>query len=139
MTSWLGTIGGLIGIAVFLGAVVVYLRGSRDKGTIQTLERSNHALTERVDILERDLRDAEQRAQSDHERIELLERENVRLLSQRPSADVLAEVSVDLKELARLNREHDVEIRALLMAAINDFGEMKLAMGDVAARLGEAQ
>jgi hypothetical protein len=45
--SWLTT-----GIAVvgFLAAATVYLRGARDKGTIETLQRNNQALLERVDI-----------------------------------------------------------------------------------------
>jgi hypothetical protein len=41
-----------IGLVLFLGSATVYLRGSKDKGTIETLQRSNAALTERVAILE---------------------------------------------------------------------------------------
>lgn len=39
-------------VVLFLGAATVYLRGSRDKGTIDTLTRNNAALDERVKILE---------------------------------------------------------------------------------------
>jgi len=38
---------GLVGLVLLLGAVVVYLRGSKDKGSIETLEGNNAALTER--------------------------------------------------------------------------------------------
>jgi hypothetical protein len=48
--AWLPT---LIGIVIFLGAAAVYLKGSKDKGTIETLSKNNEALTERVLILER--------------------------------------------------------------------------------------
>lgn len=43
----------LITTVVFLGAASVYLKGSRDKGTIETLSRNNDALQERVVLLER--------------------------------------------------------------------------------------
>lgn len=39
-------------VVLFLGSATVYLRGSRDKGTIDTLTRNNAALDERVKILE---------------------------------------------------------------------------------------
>lgn len=74
-----------IGMVLFLGSVAVYLRGSVDKGTITALNANNDALTKRVDILE----------STDHEnqvRIQALERENTYLLSQRPSAELIADV-----------------------------------------------
>jgi site-specific DNA-adenine methylase len=49
--DWLPT---AVAVVVFLGAAAVYLRGSRDKGTIATLTANNAALTERVNILEQD-------------------------------------------------------------------------------------
>jgi hypothetical protein len=49
--DWLPT---AVAIVVFLGAAAVYLRGSRDKGTIATLTANNAALTERVGLLEQD-------------------------------------------------------------------------------------
>lgn len=42
-----------ISVVLFLGATAAYLRGSRDKGTIDTLTRNNTALAERVGLLER--------------------------------------------------------------------------------------
>lgn len=47
--NWIPT---AIAAVLFLGSAAVYLRGSRDKGTIEALERNNAALTERVGILE---------------------------------------------------------------------------------------
>jgi hypothetical protein len=44
-----------ITFVTFVGAATVYLRGSRDKGTIETLQRNNEALTQRVGILEGDV------------------------------------------------------------------------------------
>lgn len=109
MPAWLGTIGGLVGLIVFLGAVVVYLRGSKDAGTIKTLEKNNQALTERVDLLERD--NVELKA-----KVGALERENAHLLAQRPSAEVLDEIRSDLGAYIGAQRDHNGETRALLMA-----------------------
>lgn len=47
--DWIPT---AVGVVLFLGAATVFLRGSKDKGTIETLTRNNAALTERVQILE---------------------------------------------------------------------------------------
>lgn len=49
--DWLPT---AVAVVLFLGAATVYLRGSRDKGTIATLTASNTALAERVGLLELD-------------------------------------------------------------------------------------
>lgn len=102
-SSWIGTIGGLVGIVVFLGAVVVYLRGSRDKGTISTLEQNNKALTERVALLENSekLLKAEAAAAAlKHKaeldalalRVDTLEQTNAELRAQRPSAEAIEAV-----------------------------------------------
>lgn len=103
MGSWIGTVGGLVGLIVFLGAAVVYLRGSKDKGTITTLEQNNRALTERVDLLE----DSEKRLKAEavaaetlHRaeiealtiRVKALEDDNANLRAQRPSADAIEAV-----------------------------------------------
>lgn len=107
MNNILGTIGGLAGLVVFLGAAVVYLRGSRDKGTITTLEASNTSLLQRVGVLEKDLGDARTGlATCQHElanaRVEIAE-----LKAQRPSADVLVDIRAELAT-------HDTETRAIL-------------------------
>ena len=103
----LGTLGTLFGIVVFLGAAVVYLRGSKDRGTIETLERNNSALNERVGILERD--NAEFRA-----RVDSLERENASLLAQRPSADVLAEITDRLTAFVEKSNAYQANTLVLL-------------------------
>lgn len=108
--QWLGIIGGLVGLIVFLGTVVVYLRGSRDKGTITTLTNSNAALMERVGLLEAN----EARLSA---RVSLLEAENAALLAQRPSAEAIAALMLkleahDVATLRRLERL-DTESKAL--------------------------
>lgn len=116
MPAWLGTISLLVGITIFLGSVVVYLRGSKDKGTIETLERNNKALDERVGILERENSDLKARVGS-------LERENTSLLAQRPSAEVLDEIHNDLTGYIRKQGEHNGEVRAILMAMASNMGD----------------
>lgn len=108
--QWLGIIGGFVGLVVFLGATVVYLRGSRDKGTITTLENSNRALSERVALLEA----AEGRLAS---RVAVLEAENLALLAQRPSAEQIAVILTRIEALDAENRRtwttHDSDMKAL--------------------------
>jgi hypothetical protein len=102
-----GIVSAFVTLIVFLGAVVVYLRGSRDKGTIATLEKNNEALTERVSILEAN----ETRMTA---RLELLERENTELHRQRPSAEAIAELQTLVEESAALLAVHDRQTMALL-------------------------
>lgn len=92
MGNLLGTIGGAIGIIVFLGTLVVYLRGSRDKGTIATLEASNKALTERVGVLVEGEADLNRQIRDLRNRMAAVERENAELRAQRPSAEAIAAV-----------------------------------------------
>lgn len=107
--SWIG-LG--ISIVVFLGAAWVYLSGSKDKGTIATLEANNKALTDRVVILEAKDRLNEQDKAADRARIAALERENALLLGQRPSADRLHDIETALGA-------HDTETRKLLRAIVS--------------------
>lgn len=100
-------ISGVIGVVLFLGTVVVYLRGSRDKGTIATLEASNRALTERVSLLEAD-------ATLMTARLTLLERENAELHKQRPSAEAIAELRDLVENASALLARHDSQTMALL-------------------------
>ena len=98
ISAWVGLIGGLIGFVVFLGAAVVFLRGSKDKGTITTLEASNAALAERVDILS----ESEGRLKADvvelQQRVQTLENENAELRQQRPSAEMIADLAARLEK-----------------------------------------
>lgn len=125
MPEWVGQIGGWIGLVVFVGAVVIYLRGSKDKGTITTLEASNKALTERVDILEAsekrltaaaEAQQVSHKAEMDamHVRIETLERENERLLLQRPSADAIEGLHQKLEKHDSDLKTYGREIKKLL-------------------------
>lgn len=100
-----------IAVILFLGSAAVYLRGSRDKGTIDALERNNKALTDRVTILEAD-------AVKSNARIEALERENATLLSQRPSAEAIEDMRQKL-------HQHDEDTRKLLRAIVANIGREK--------------
>lgn len=95
-----GWIGLFVLITTFLGTLVVYLRGARDKGTISTLEQNNKALTERVEILEKS--EAQLKAEAAavtirHKaeidalnlRVKALEDDNAALRAQRPSAEAI--------------------------------------------------
>lgn len=109
MPVWLSGLAAAVVIVGFLGAAVVFLRGSKDKGTIDTLERSNHALTERVSVLE----SSETRLTA---RVSALEKENVALAAQRPSAEVLTEIQKELRVYVKDARNANAETKALLMA-----------------------
>lgn len=82
---------GIAGV-IFLGAAVVYLRGSKDAGTIKTLEKNNEALSNRVTILEAAeiVRKAEVEALG--VRLKAAEDEAASLRAQRPSADAIADL-----------------------------------------------
>lgn len=117
MNSLLGVAGivsGVVGFVVFLGAVVVYLRGSRDKGTIATLEKNNEALTERVDLLEAERARDKAAMDSMSMRLELLERENTALRQQRPSHEAIAELHSLVEDAAALLATHDAQTMAIL-------------------------
>ena len=123
VTAWLVIIAAAISIVVFAGTIVVYLRGSRDKGTIATLEASNRALTERVVVLESEAaRDLLERDRLEA-RVTALEHENTVLAAARPSAEVIADVAaavVDIKNGIRTHDDrlsrHDVDTKAMLTA-----------------------
>lgn len=72
-----------VAVVVFLGAATVYLRGSRDKGTIATLTANNTALAQRVDLLEQ-----EKRALTT--RVEAVEQANAVLEGVANSSDAIA-------------------------------------------------
>ena len=84
--AWLPT---AVAVVIFLGAATVYLRGSKDKGTIETLERNNAALTERVTILETSVKEK-------GDRIEILEREKDVLQSVANSSEEIADLRMAL-------------------------------------------
>lgn len=117
MPVWLTVLLGLIGFVGFIGSSLVYLRGSKDKGTIDVLERSNKALTERVAILEEE-------AARCGVRLGVLERENADLRAQRPSAEAIEEMHGLLIQHIDELRHHDTETRPLLMAMAASLGEL---------------
>lgn len=91
----LAIIGGLITLVLFLAGGVAVLKSSIMKGTITAYEASNKALTERVQVLEAsDLKKTTE--------IESLKRENITLLEQRPSAELIAEINKKLDKFLGL-------------------------------------
>lgn len=113
-TTILGLIAGAIGIVVFLGSVTVYLRGSRDKGTIATLESSNRALTERVSILEATERRLTEGLRAAGQRLTALETENAELRAQRTDSVVITEMSAMVSEILRAVQQQSDTISRLL-------------------------
>lgn len=99
--SWLPT---AIAVVLFLGSAVIYLRGSRDKGTIDALERNNRALTERVGILESEQR--EDRAQ-----IEGLVTANRVLTNTVNSAELIETLKTEV--LAALLDHHNAALKGM--------------------------
>lgn len=107
---WITFVLAVIGMTTFLGSVVVFLMGSKDKGTIDTLERSNKSLHERVGVLEGDNSDLKNR-------VTVLETENQALKAQRPSAEAIAALAEQTQHLdGRLNT-HDAETKAMITAS----------------------
>lgn len=108
----LNIVGGVIAILVFLGVVVVYLRGSKDKGTIDTLKRNNDALDHRVEILEAEIQRATQSAQLANERAAALESENEVLRQIPGAADAVHSLETALAEhhgeaMGRFDQMHE--------------------------------
>jgi hypothetical protein len=118
MSQWLTLVAAAIGVVVFLGSVVVFLRGSRDQGTIATLERSNHALTERVTVLENDAARGVIERDRLTERVAALEHENEALRAQRPSADAIAALAEVVSDNHSLLATHDRETKTMLATLI---------------------
>lgn len=123
MPIWMQVLGCLVLFVTFVGSAVVFLRGSADKGTIETLERSNRALNERVALLE-----SENERHTANEvrlsaRVEALERENASLEAARPSAEAIA--GIDTKLTAFIGRAdgRGTKALALLMAIASTVGE----------------
>ena len=84
-----------VAVVLFLAAAAVHLRGSRDRGTIRTLNDSNAALTESLRLVR--VKAAEQ-----EKRIEILEADKVTLVN-------IATASDQIQQLQEALREHHVE------------------------------
>jgi hypothetical protein len=110
----LGNVSGLVALVVFLGAAVVYIRGSRDKGTIATLEASSRAQAGLIDTLKEELAQEKNARERLSVRVSVLERENTSLLAQRPSAEAIAQIGEDVDSMRVELHKHDVDTKALL-------------------------
>lgn len=80
-----GTIGGLIGIVLFLGSVAIFLRGSADKGTITSLQNSVSALQTEVNVYKTKVEEQETR-------LVALEKENTTLRTFVTQKDEIAQL-----------------------------------------------
>jgi len=96
----LGLAGLIVGLIGAVAAIVVYLRTSVDKGTIEALRRNADALRDRVQLLEAS--DTAKTAQ-----IDSLRRENQILASVPSSADAVKALGV------QLTAHHDDTMRIL--------------------------
>jgi hypothetical protein len=84
----------IVGVFLLLGilaGMIVFLRTSIDKGTIEVFRESNAALKEADEIKTKQIEDLRGRVQR-------LERENELLLQQRPSAQAIADLTAMLQE-----------------------------------------
>jgi hypothetical protein len=117
MNHVLGQSAEIIGFVLFLGMVAAYLRGSRDKGTIATLEANSRAQAGLMDTLKQELAQEKNARERLATRVTVLERENTSLLAQRPSAEVIAQIGEDVDLLRVQLHKHDVDTKALLRKA----------------------
>lgn len=81
----------------FLGLAAVYLRGSADKGTIESLQRSNAALHEEIEVQSR-----KSQAQDDE-----IDRQNQLIISLGRQVHTLQGVVTQAAEIARLQTTLD--------------------------------
>ena len=102
MFDWLPV---AVAAVLFLGASAVYLRGSKDKGTIDTLERNNRALNEEVGILSGKLKDFEAHRAVDHERIRSQEQKIQALENVANSSELITAQTDLIRELSDLIRD----------------------------------
>lgn len=107
--TWLALLAACVVVVGFLGSVVVFLRGSRDKGTIATLDRYSKALESRVTQLEAEA--GRNKVERDRltARVEALEHENEGLRAERPSAEAIKALTLSLAQ-------HDADTKGMLAA-----------------------
>lgn len=106
MWSLLSNIGAAIAFVVFIGAAVVYVRGSRDKGTIASQASLLTALKD-------ELAHEKGERQKLEVRVAALESENENLRAQRPSAEVLKQISDDVDSMRVELHRHDLEVKSV--------------------------
>lgn len=139
MPAVLQWLGGLVALVLFLGSVVVYLRGSKDKGTIETLERNSKAQSERIGILEaEDERKTEKIKQLetalDTERTER-QQERETLVNIANSSEAIAALREET--LSRLG-EHHTQVMTVLGqdgALHQDLVQIKATLGAILSEL----
>lgn len=93
----LGWIGTAIGVVAFLGAVAVFLRGSADKGTIESQARSITALNAELGI-------TNVRCDKLDTRVNALENENEVLRAAVSHSEEIRQLQTDLSEVLDIVR-----------------------------------
>jgi hypothetical protein len=87
-----------IGLVSFLGAVVVFLRGSADKGTIESLTRSNDALKVELSL-------CNAKCDKLETRVKALENENEVLRAAVTHVEEIRQLQIDVNEILSLVKE----------------------------------
>lgn len=123
--SWLTT-----GIAVvgFLAAATVYLRGARDKGTIETLQRNNQALLERVDIQADKILELERTGVQCNEKIEAQLKTIEVLQNTTNSRELILQIAEDNKRLIAAVQENMARFATEIRHDIGEHHKDAMAM-----------
>lgn len=121
-----------VAVVVFLGAALVYLRGSKDKGTIETLSRNNAALNERVQVLENEAVTHKAEDAKNVARIAALEQEKSVLESVANSSEKIAQLRTEVTEL--IGKIHDA-IAGHHEAAMTGVGQLHADLSTTNATL----
>lgn len=104
----LAVLGGAVVVITFIGTAVVYLRGSFEKGEFERLERMIHVRDEEIEGLNSKMARVERDNADLRARVQVLEQENERLVSLRPSAEAIHAIDRFLRE------DHDVTAKKIL-------------------------
>lgn len=107
MTNLLTIISGAIGLIAFIGLCFVYLRGSADKGTIESQERLIKARGEEIDDLTRRVAVAESR-------VAAVEAENKTLRGAVTHVEEIVQMQQTLERLGEAaDRNHSEQVAVL--------------------------
>lgn len=123
-----------IAAVVFLGAAVVYLRGSKDKGTIATLEKSNQALSENNKILNDRVSLLEASDVAKDARIDGLVQANEVLTNTVNSSELIANLATLITDLSENLTEHHKASMKGVATIHADLGSLPDRLGVVLLR-----
>lgn len=104
----------LIGVIVFLGALYVYLQGAKDKAATESAERTIASYKSELEIVTLRLKRQDEQIAEHTTQIAVLRSENEELRRQRPSAEIIAEMSTVLLAHDQQSEKNDTEILSML-------------------------